>query len=269
MKHYGLIGEKLGHSLSVPIHEAVFRMLGLEVDYRLIEIPGAETASRIPALLAALDGFNVTIPYKRTVMPYLRSLDGFAASIGAVNTVLCADASGHNTDAPGFAAMLRAGGLDPAGKPCFVLGTGGAALAVKAALKRTGAASVTLVSRRPSPERADEIGYDALPEMFSGLLVNTTPVGMHPNADACPLTDAALAIMLPKACGVADVIYNPRETLLTAAARRAGVPACTGLTMLAAQAVEAERIWQGDAVLPASQTAELTAAVLREVFGAD
>lgn len=240
MLHFGLIGGRLGHSLSVPIHEAIWRHLGVKADYRLIEIPQEELPRRIPALLQELDGFNVTIPYKQDVMPHLASLSPSAEAIGAVNTVRSRDRAGFNTDAPGFAAMLRHHGIDPRGQRCFILGTGGTSKAVNAALQDMGAAEITLVSRTA---REGVITYDELPERFSGLLINCTPVGMWPNIDGCPLTEEALRLALPKATGVADIIYNPPETRLTLAAKAAGVPACTGMAMLIAQAVEAEKRW--------------------------
>lgn len=240
MLHFGLIGGRLGHSLSVPIHEAIWRHLGVKADYRLIEIPPEKLSRQIPALLQELDGFNVTIPYKQDVMPYLASLSPAAESIGAVNTVRCCDRAGFNTDAPGFVAMLHHHGIDPRGQRCFILGTGGTSKAVTAALRYMGAAEITLVSRTA---REGVITYDELPERFSGLLINCTPVGMWPHTDACPLTEDALRIMLPRAASVVDVIYNPPETRLTLAAKAAGVPACTGMAMLIAQAVEAEWRW--------------------------
>ena len=254
MRHYALIGEHLGHSLSVPIHEAVFRRLGLDADYRLIGIPRDRLADEAPRLLRELDGFNVTIPYKREIMPFLTRIDPEAERIGAVNTVRTRpEAEGYNTDVGGFAAMLRHAGIDPAGRPCFVLGTGGASLAVCAALRRLGAAEVTTVSRHPAE---GSISYGELPERFSGVLVNTTPVGMWPDVSGCPIDPAVLPLLLRRAEGVADVIYNPAETVLTAAARARGIPAITGLYMLIAQALEAEAIWQ-ERPVPEDLIAEL------------
>lgn len=254
MKHYALLGEHLGHSLSVPIHEAIFARMGIDADYRLIEIPREAFVPRVNALLGELDGFNVTIPYKQEIIPLLAGVDGAAQAIGAVNTVLAGDQPrGYNTDASGFAAMLRRHGIDPAGRPCYILGTGGASKAAFAALKGMGAAKVTFVSRHP---QGDEIGYARLAEEFSGVLVNCTPAGMWPDVAGCPIPAETLADVLSRAAGVADMIYNPPETVLTAAARAAGVPACTGLTMLIAQAVEAEAIWQGRP-MPENLTDEL------------
>ena len=243
MKHYALIGEKLGHSLSVPIHEGIFRRLGIAADYRLIEIPRNRLACEVSRLLATLDGFNVTIPYKRDVISLLDEIDPAAQAIGAVNTVVTGSVSvGYNTDVTGFIAMLRRYGISPEGKPCYVLGSGGTSHTAVASLHRMGAKSVTVVSRHPGEE---EISYAQLEQEFSGVLVNTTPAGMLYQQDTCPIREDALPGILRRATGVADIIYNPPETVLTAAARRLGVPACTGMTMLIAQAVEAESIWQG------------------------
>ena len=259
MLRLGLLGERLGHSLSPLIHQVFSRETGIALTYTLYEAPAEKLPERLDAMLRELDGFNVTIPYKERVIPRVGRLDEAAQAIGAVNTVNCRGESptAHNTDVPGFAAMLSSAGIDPAGKPCFVLGTGGASKAVTAALQAMGAASVTLVSRHPA---GDEIGYGELPGRFRGLLVNTTPVGMWPRTDACPLTDEALSRLLPRAEGVADVIYNPAETRLTQAARARGIPACTGAVMLAAQALEAERIWTGQN-LPDDLLRSMTAAI--------
>ena len=260
MHHYALLGERLGHSLSVPIHQAVFRHTGWAGEYCLLEIPRGQLAARFPALLREMDGLNVTIPYKQEVMPLLSSVDDFAAGVGAVNTVSIRDgqAQGFNTDVAGFMAMLRFHGLEAAGRPAFVLGTGGASRAAAAGLRALGAASVTMVSRHPQGE---EIGYAQLTEQFSGLLVNCTPAGMYPDSEGCPLSPAQLAAVLPRASGVADMIYRPAQTVLTRAAQAQGVPACTGLMMLIHQAVAAEEIWQGRAL-----GMELTQQLMKELM---
>ena len=249
-----LMGERLSHSLSVPIHRAILRALGIPGDYRLLELPAEGFEALARTRMAELDGFNVTIPYKRRIIPLLDALSPDAAQIGAVNTALRTETgwTGFNTDAAGFTSMLRANGMDPAGQACWVLGTGGASAAAAFALRGMGAGRVTLVSRTP---RDGAAGYDRFAAEASGLIVNATPAGMFGRADRCPLSDAQLAQVLPRLTGVVDLIYNPPETVLTAAAKRAGVPACTGLHMLVAQAAEAQRLWQGqdvpDSLIPA------------------
>lgn len=255
MKHYALIGEKLGHSLSVPIHQAMFARLGLDADYTLVEIPRDERfAEAVRSLMQRVDGFNITIPYKQDVMPLLDMIDPKAAAIGAVNTVVCgAKRSGHNTDKAGFEEMLRYHGIDVQGQPCYVLGTGGASKAIRVALNDMGAASVTMVSRHPGEGQAS---YKALAALPGGVLVNCTPAGMYPHPEGCPIPDGLLDAVLARTTGVADLIYNPTETRLTQAAKDRGIPACTGLYMLIAQAVEAERLWQ-DCPIPDNMAATL------------
>lgn len=261
MKHYGLIGEKLGHSLSQPIHEAIFRELGVDADYRLIEIPRNCFDTETRRLLSTLDGFNVTIPYKQDVMPLLRQIDPAAAEIGAVNTVLCREQKGFNTDAIGFMGMLRHYGIDPTkGEHSYILGSGGTAKTVCACLKMMGARQVTVVSRHPNA--ADEISYADFYEVFprtGGTIVNASSAGMWPRRDEeniCAIHPSRVDEMMRYALGVADVVYNPPHTFLTKAAERAGVPWCTGLYMLIEQAVQAETLWQG-VPMPEGITAKL------------
>ena len=249
MKHYGLIGEKLGHSLSRPIHEAIFREMGIDADYRIIEIPRNDFAPLTNELFSTLDGFNVTIPYKQDVMPLLADIDPAAAQIGAVNTILCGEKKGFNTDAAGFIGMLRHYGIDPAkGEYSYILGSGGTAKTVRASLKMMGAGNIVTVSRHP--EGPGQISYADFYEVFpqtGGTIVNASSAGMWPRRDEdniCAIHPSRVDEMMRYALGVADVVYNPPHTFLTKAAEQAGVPWCTGLYMLVAQAVEAEKLWQ-------------------------
>lgn len=269
MKHYALLGEKLGHSLSCPIHEAIFRELGIDADYRLIEIPRAAFAETAETLLHQLDGFNVTIPYKKEIMPLLAEIDPLAAEIGAVNTVQCAVRRGFNTDAAGFMGMLRHAGIRPdAAARSYILGSGATSKTVCACLKAMGARHITVVSRHPSG--ADEITYDAFYARFpqtGGLIVNATSAGMwprHSEGDICAIHPSRVDEMMRYAQGVADVVYNPPRTFLTEAADRAGVPWCTGLYMLVEQAVRAEAIWQG-CDMPAGLTEQVMHHIEKEV----
>ncbi|MBQ8200658.1 MAG: shikimate dehydrogenase [Clostridia bacterium] len=256
MKHYALIGEKLGHSVSQPIHEAIFRIIGADADYRIIEIPRDHFEQETRGLIASLDGFNITIPYKQDVMPLLTEIDPYAASIGAVNTVLTGDVNrGFNTDAPGFMRMLEHYGIDPAKTAhSFILGSGGTSKTVLACLKEMGSANVHVVSRHPDPDKPHEISYDQFYEAFpqcGGVLVNASSAGMWPRRDAdniCAIRPDRVDEMMQYASAVADVVYNPPETFLTQSAARAGKPWCTGLYMLIEQAVQAEAIWQGHAM---------------------
>lgn len=268
----GLIGEVLGHSLSPAIHERLLAAQGLSGTYELIEIPRGEMPARVRALLRTLDGFNVTIPYKTEVIPLLAGLSDAAAAIGAVNTVAVRDGRGwgYNTDYLGFSRTVDRIGADPAGRDAVVLGTGGASRAVIQCLHDRGARRILAVSRRPeavsedfrafaAARGAELVSYEAV-EAGEGayLLVNGTPCGMWPRADASPLT-AETARKFPK---VIDLIYNPGETVLLREARAGGADGANGLYMLAAQAAAAEEIWLGrplPAVLTDRVAAEMEA----------
>lgn len=235
-----LLGEHLSHSLSVPIHEEICRETGYDVTYTLTEIPADRFDEIFPHLLKEYDGFNVTIPYKKTVMPYLDGLSESAAGVGAVNTLVKENGKwiGHNTDVAGFKAMLRL--VDPGKKcPCYILGTGGASLAVKQGLKEEGFTDIHFVSRDPAKGETME----SLAEHFSGLLINCTPVGMYPKTEGCPVPDDILDRVLERAEGVLDLIYNPEETVLLRRAREKGIPTVNGMIMLKEQAVAAEELW--------------------------
>ena len=247
MKHYALLGERLGHSFSVPIHEAIFERLGIDADYRLIELPRATFAEDARHLLRELDGVNVTIPYKQEIMPLLDEIAPQAAAIHAVNTVITGDSTiGHNTDAAGFEAMLRHYGIEPVGQVCYVLGGGGTSNTARHVLRAMGAREVYVVSRRPGGEGVlDYDRFHASLRATGGLIVNTPPAGMKNVADICPIAPDRLEEAVRHASGVVDAIFNPPETVLTLAAKAAGIPACTGLYMLIRQAVEAEALWQG------------------------
>lgn len=226
-KVYGLLGRKLGHSWSVPIHKA----LGCP-DYRLIELE--------PEALAAflrrgdLGGVNVTIPYKRDVMPLCDEIDPGAQAIGSVNTIVRrSDGTlrGYNTDIDGFCYMARRAGISLSGEKVVILGSGGASLTAQAAARREGAREVVVISR------SGENNYETLSRHAdAGIVVNTTPVGMFPGNGAAPVDLTAF----PQCRGVLDVVYNPRRTALLLQARELGIPCCDGLPMLVAQAKAAE-----------------------------
>ena len=154
MKQYGLIGEKLGHSLSV----------SLAASYCLIEIPRGELAAVVPKLLCTLDGFNITVPYKTDVMPLLDEITPFAREVGAVNTVLTGKTSrGYNTDDPGFEQMLRHFDMNPDGRPVFILGSGGAMRACRNAVERMGARETWVEARSTRMKSATTISMRASP----------------------------------------------------------------------------------------------------------
>jgi len=245
---YGLIGKKLSHSLSPKIHDLLFGEMGIPGQYDLVEASPEE----LPGLLERLKslgyrGVNVTIPYKKDIMPYLDSLSDEAAHIGAVNTICLTEGyRGYNTDYDGFGMALEVCGAKTQGARCAVLGSGGAARAVVAYLKDHGAATITLVSR--DPESAVQkfpglagISLDAFSARGYDLVINTTPVGMYPDVDRSPLRKD----QLDGAGFVMDLIYNPEKTVLLRYAEELGIRHDNGLYMLVAQAFRAEEIWQG------------------------
>ena len=189
---YGLLGRKLGHSHSPTIHEAFGRYA-----YGLFEVEPGELEGFVKG--GAYDGLNVTIPYKKAVVPFCDHLDDAAREIGSVNTITRAVSGklvGYNTDVFGFEAML--GDMDVGGKKVLVLGSGGSSLTVCWALRRRGA-HVTTISRSHPHDNYDNI---ASRHAEAELLVNTTPVGQHPNTEEAPV-DVSL---LPKLEAVLDLV---------------------------------------------------------------
>ena len=237
MKKYALIGEHLGHSCSPLVHSEIFKDYGIDCQYEKIECNIDELENVINNLKKGIyHGYNVTIPYKREVMKYLDEISDEALAIGAVNTVALKNgkAIGYNSDYYGFRDEVLHYNIDVKGKKCFILGTGGASLAVYKALADLGG-NVLYVSR--NPKNKDTISYEELnniKDIF--LIVNATPVGMSPNIGVSPI-DKSLA---QKAKYVMDVIFNPRQTQLLLDANSK----MDGFYMLVAQAVKSEEIWQ-------------------------
>ena len=231
-KIYGLIGETLKHSWSVPIHHA----LGCEA-YQLYELNPDELGTFLRN--NSIGGLNVTIPYKKAVIPYCASLDPYAESIGSVNT-LVPDAEGklhgYNTDALGLSYIARRAGISFNGAKVIILGTGGTSLTAQAVARTEGAREIVVVSR------SGEVNYQNIDEHCDAdILINTTPVGMYPHNGECLVSLAQFDALK----GVLDVIYNPAKTELLMQAERAGIPHSGGLPMLVAQAVAAEEKFFG------------------------
>ena len=227
----GLLGRKLGHSYSPQIHN----LLG-DYSYVLFEKEPEELENFLKN--GDFSGLNVTIPYKKEVIPYLSELSPTAQKMGCVNTVLRrSDGTlyGHNTDYFGFTSLVRHAGLSVAGKKVLVLGSGGASNTAVAALKDLGASPVVI-------SRSGENNYQNLHRHTdAAAIVNTTPVGMYPNTGVSPI-DLGL---FPHLEGVLDVIYNPARTQLLLDAEKLGIPRENGLWMLVAQAKEAAEVFTG------------------------
>ena len=236
----GLLGRKLGHSYSPAIHS----MLS-DYSYELFEREPEQLEDFL--LHGDWDGINVTIPYKKTVLPYCRELSPLAKEIGSVNTIVRRpDGSlfGDNTDAYGFESLVKKSGIEVRGKKALVLGSGGASVTVVAVLKRLGAASVTVISR------SGENNYDNIQKHADAkIIVNTTPLGMYPNNG-----QAAVDLKtFPNCEGVLDVVYNPARTALLLQAESLGIAHAGGLYMLVAQAKRSSEIFTGSSI-PDSET---------------
>ena len=286
----GLIGFPLEHSVSPYLHKANLNVLGLRGKYKLYEVPPMpDGKERIVDLLKRLRkekiaGLNVTIPHKKTVIPFLDNLTSPARDIGAVNTIYLSEGKlfGDNTDAPGFRSdlenVMKANGYqwkpDSSNKEhhALVIGAGGSACAVVYTLVRKGW-RVTIAARRL--EQAQELAYRYLGggpeaiisaiklskseiislEMPISLIVNTTPIGMWPNIDDSPWPEN---LSLSNDAMVYDLVYNPSETKLVKEARAAGSIAVTGLGMLIEQAALAFERWTG---IPANRDAMRNAVI--------
>ena len=246
----GLLGEHLGHSYSPRIHSLL-----ADYSYELFEIAPEHLDYFLRT--APFDGLNVTIPYKRAVMPYCAELSEAARRIGSVNTIVRrADGTlyGDNTDYDGFLWLLQRNGSVRSGEKALVLGTGGASLTVQTVLRSFGA-EVVVLSRR------GEHTYDTLSQHQDAVLVvNATPVGMYPN-NGQRLIDLDL---LPNCRCVLDLIYNPARTQLLLDAEARGIPCEGGLPMLVSQAkCAAERFL--DISIPDSRCEEILCQLNQEM----
>ena len=256
---YGLIGAKLGHSYSKIIHEAV-----CGYSYELHPLPTEEEAHAFMQA-KAFKAINVTIPYKKLVIPYCDEVEPRAAAIGAVNTVVNRDGKlyGYNTDYTGFAYLARCHGVKFAGAVVLVLGTGGTHNTTSAVARDKGAARILTVSRKPDPAKG-ELSYEEAVHSGAQIVINTTPAGMYPNVGPCNLDIAAM----PGLEAVLDVVYNPEKTEIILRAEEAGVPvAASGLEMLVAQAVYAAEYFLDRKFEDApAEISRVTAAIRRDTL---
>jgi len=247
MKFYGLLGEKLSHSLSPQLHKEIYNTAQIQAGYKLFSFPPAEMEEAISAIrLLSIDGVNVTIPYKETVIPYLDELSAVAESLQVVNTIhnVKGRLIGHNTDYEGFGMIFIRRKWQIADRSFVILGTGGAAKMALTYLIDHGAEKITLVSRKAGQvSRNSKVSYTTyhkLVNLKADYLVNTTPVGMFPNSDSSPVSEKELE---PFGC-VIDLIYNPEHTRLLSSAKKQGKPVANGLDMLIGQAVRSVEIWE-------------------------
>ncbi len=263
-KLLGVVGYPVEHSLSPTMHNAAIAQMGLDYVYLPFPVKPEDLASAVAGFAAiGLCGFNLTIPHKQIIMPLLADISVVAQAVGAVNTVWRTDRgwSGTNTDVAGFLAPLRRHPKDWSQSVATVLGYGGAARAVVAGCDQLGCAEICIVGRNPEKRRAFQQSWDRsplasklslhpwsdLPDLLpkTNLLVNATPVGMHPQVDRSPLTQAAqqqLASM-PENAIAYDLIYTPSPTQFLRQAQAQGAIAIDGLEMLVQQGAAALEIW--------------------------
>lgn len=260
-KLLGVIGHPIEHSLSPVMHNAAIAALGLDYVYVPFAIAPTDLPQAIEGFQAiGLRGFSVTIPHKQAIIPLLSQISDLAKAVGAVNTVYRVEAgwSGTNTDVEGFLAPLQALQRDWSQTTALILGNGGAARAVVAGCAQMGVANVQVVGRDRQKLDAFRASWQAAPVAVNltvhvweelpslvpqaDLLVNTTPIGMHPHTDASPLTASELA-QLPANSVAYDLIYTPRPTQFLQQAQAQGAIALDGLEMLIQQGAAALRLW--------------------------
>jgi len=250
---YGIIGNPLGHSFSPEMHTLSFQHLNLNAVY--VPFPVQENdLSSIPSALSLIGvrGFNVTVPFKEKIIPFLDEISTEARILGSVNTVVKNgnEWKGFSTDGSGFVRATREDGIRFTDKKVLLIGGGGAAKAVSLAIAMEGVSHLHLINRtqkkaqkiaetllKESPAVITEIGYDT-GDRFD-ILINCTSVGMK--SDECPVAEE----LIESSGCVIDIIYNPPWTSLIKKANKAGIPAFNGLGMLLYQGIEAFEIWTG------------------------
>ncbi len=229
----GLLGEKLGHSFSVPIHKAL-----ADYSFVLKEVSPERLEDFIK--FNELDAYCVTIPYKKAVMPYLDEISPEALKIGAVNVVVKGKDGrlfGYNTDYFGFDYMIKTSGIDVKGKKALVLGNGGASLTVCAVLHDRGVRDIVVLGT------SDNTPENVKKHSDSEIVVNATPVGMYPKNGISPIDLSAVSSVQV----LFDIVYNPARTELMLQAERLGITFVGGLLMLIAQAAKGFEHFTGDA----------------------
>jgi len=244
---YGVIGNPVRHSLSPALHNAALSAGGLNAVYLAFEIEDIEECVKgIRAF--GIKGTSITIPFKTTVMPFLDEIDPLAKQIGAVNTIVNDGGrlKGYNTDAIGALKALKMK-IELPGMTCLIIGAGGAAKAIGFMLKEQDVAvSIINRSRKRGEALARSLGcpfvpLDEIRGAKGSILVQTTPVGMYPHIDQCPVPEH----ILEQGMVVMDIVYVPAETRLLKLAKNRGCVTISGVDMLIHQGAEQFRLWTG------------------------
>lgn len=268
-KLYGVIGNPVKHSFSPRMHSTAFQLLGINAVY----LPFHIITEQLPNLLNAftitgVQGFNITLPHKENIVPYLDLLSNDAEVLQSVNTVIKTETGwkGYNTDGSGFIRSLSDADISIRGRKVLIVGAGGAARSIAVALAREGVADMIILNRTSS--KAESLAT-LLHDISSGIsvktgytqgdhpdiVINTTSVGMKGNQ--CPIPDE---IVLD--CDqIIDIIYNPSQTPLLKKAEERSIPYLNGLDMLLYQGVEAFEIWTGQTAPIAAMRESLIASI--------
>ncbi len=259
-KQYAVIGHPIGHTMSPFINKRLFELEGIDADYSVFDITPEELTIKYREQLMALDGYNITIPHKQTIIPLIDSLDKKAETYGSVNTVKNSGgvSKGYTTDPNGFLKALEAYEI-PLKHSVVIVGTGGVArvMAFEAAIAGCAitiavresdlhdvaalAAELKLKVHGISVDTCKISRLDHFEKSTIDLLINATPVGMYPNSDACPIDDHVIS----RCAHVFDAVYNPLETTLVKKAKANGAKAIGGMSMLVWQAAVSHEIWNG------------------------
>lgn len=251
---FAVIGHPIGHTMSPFIHNELFKLQGKNVEYSVFDIAPENLEAEMNGVLANLSGFNITIPHKESIIPFLDSVDDSALKYNAVNCVLKKGGKtfGCSTDAYGFTRALKANGVPLEGK-VLVLGSGGAARTLAREAADAGC-TVTVAVRSSGLKKAESLKnwlfesggkaeictLDSISGSFD-LVINATPVGMYPNTENMPITQEQL-----RGCkAVFDAVYNPEKTMLLKAAEALKIKTVGGMAMLVWQAVKAHEFWYG------------------------
>lgn len=257
MKKYTLIGHPLGHSMSPFIHDRLFKLKGREVSYSLTDISPEDLNSKKEYLKSEFVGYNITIPHKVAVIPFIDKMDTSALRYNSVNCVANTQEGsvGYNTDCYGFLNSLKMNDISLDGK-VLLLGCGGVGrmMAIESLLH---GATLTIAIIEEARDMCNTLLAE-LNEKFPNikvevvlmseitgsfdLVINSTPVGMFPKVDNCPLSDETIS----KCGAVFDAIYNPTETKLVQKFKAQGKKAVGGMAMLVLQAVKAHELWDND-----------------------
>ena len=243
MKRFAVIGDPIAHTLSPNLHQEVYRQLELDASFEQIHVTPNSLDSFINS--NKLDGFNVTIPHKLSIIQFLKGLDEAAKTIGAVNCVH--NGKGYNTDWIGFLKAMELNGVDLNGKDCTILGAGGAARAIAYGLVQADVNSILISNRTQT--KADQL-LDWINSIFptnfqsknSDIIINCTPLGMWPDTESMPEVEIQNGQIL------ADTIYNPLETAWLKAGKTKGAKTIDGLDMFIAQGLASADIWFGEKI---------------------